>query len=96
MMVRNKSSMLEFPEIAEHSIIIDSESKRYSLWRKIGCLVTRSKTLHDTAMKFAQTRLSPIAYCGQILATIAQIMMQSTHIQSDLKNIPSNKEIFYW
>ena len=53
-------SMLEFPEIAEHSIIIDSESKRYSMCGvRIGCLVTRSKTLHDAAMKFAQARLSP-------------------------------------
>ena len=64
-------SMLEFPEIAEHSIIIDSESKRYSMCGvRIGCLVTRSKTLHDAAMKFAQARLSPVLI-GQILATAA-------------------------
>lgn len=64
-------SMLEFPEIAEHSIIIDSESKRYSMCGvRIGCLVTRSKTLHNAAMLFAQARLSPVLI-GQILATAA-------------------------
>lgn len=64
-------SMLEFPEIAENSIIIDSESKRYSMCGvRIGCLVTRSKNLHDAAIKFAQARLSPVLI-GQILATAA-------------------------
>lgn len=64
-------SMLEFPEIAENSIIIDSESKRYSMCGvRIGCLVTRSKKLHDAAIKFAQARLSPVLL-GQIIATAA-------------------------
>lgn len=64
-------SMLEFPEIAENSIIIDSESKRYSMCGvRIGCLVTRSKKLHDAAIKFAQARLSPVLI-GQIIATAA-------------------------
>ena len=64
-------SMLEFAEIAENSIIIDSESKRYSMCGvRIGCLVTRSKKLHDAAIKFAQARLSPVLL-GQIIATAA-------------------------
>lgn len=66
-----QTSMLEFPEIAENSIIIDSESKRYSMCGvRIGFMVTRSKTLHDAAMKFAQARLSPVLL-GQIIATKA-------------------------
>lgn len=64
-------SMFEFPELKENCIVIDSESKRYSMCGvRIGCLVTRSKTLHDAAMKFAQARLSPVLI-GQILATAA-------------------------
>ena len=88
-----KSSMLEFPEIAEHSIIIDSESKRYSMCGvRIGCLVTRSKTLHDAAMKFAQARLSPSAYWSDFSNPQLMIMMQNT-FNLFAKNIP-NAEIF--
>ncbi len=64
-------SMFEFPELKDNCIVIDSESKRYSMCGvRIGCLVTRSKSLHDAAMKFAQARLSPVLI-GQILATAA-------------------------
>lgn len=64
-------SMLEFPELKENCIIIDSESKRYSMCGvRIGFLVTRSQSLHNAAMLFAQARLSPVLI-GQILATAA-------------------------
>ena len=63
--------MFEFPELAENCIIIDSESKRYSMCgARIGCLITRSKKIHDAAMLFAQARLSPVLL-GQIAATAA-------------------------
>lgn len=64
-------SMLSFSEAAEHVIVIDSESKRYSMCgARIGCLITRSKTIHNAAMLFAQARLSPVLL-GQIAATAA-------------------------
>lgn len=64
-------SMLSFPEIAENLIIIDSESKRYSMCgARIGCLLTRSAAIRSAAMKFAQARLSPVLF-GQIAATAA-------------------------
>lgn len=77
-------SMLDFPEIAENCIIIDSESKRYSMCGvRIGFLVTRSKTLHNAVMKFAQARLSPVLL-GQIIATKAH--------QDDKKYIDNVRE----
>lgn len=64
-------SMLEFKELSENCIIIDSESKRYSMCGvRIGCLITRSKKIRDAAMLFAQARLSPVLL-GQIAATAA-------------------------
>src|SRR5690606_22670819 len=64
-------SMLEFKELAENCIIIDSESKRYSMCgARIGCMITRSKKIRDAAMLFAQARLSPVLL-GQIAATAA-------------------------
>ena len=64
-------SMFEFPEVSENVIVIDSESKRYSMCgARIGCMITRSKKIHDAAILFAQTRLSPVLL-GQIAATAA-------------------------
>lgn len=47
----------------QHAIMIDSVSKRYSMCgARIGCIVTRNKDLLETALKFAQARLSPPTY----------------------------------
>ncbi|MBW8359901.1 MAG: pyridoxal phosphate-dependent aminotransferase [Weeksellaceae bacterium] len=68
---KQQVSMFEFPELAENCIVIDSESKRYSMCgARIGCMITRSKTIHDAAMLFAQARLSPVLL-GQIAAAAA-------------------------
>ncbi|MCC2591096.1 pyridoxal phosphate-dependent aminotransferase [Chryseobacterium sp. MFBS3-17] len=68
---KQQVSIFDFPELAEHAIIIDSESKRYSMCgARIGCLITRSKRIHDAAMLFAQARLSPVLL-GQIAAAAA-------------------------
>lgn len=68
---KQQVSMLEFPEASENVIIIDSESKRYSMCgARIGCMITRSKKIHDAAILFAQARLSPVLL-GQIAATAA-------------------------
>lgn len=68
---KQQVSILDFPELKEHAIVIDSESKRYSMCgARIGCLVTRSKKIRDAAMLFAQARLSPVLL-GQIAAAAA-------------------------
>lgn len=68
---KQQVSMLEFKEAAENVVIIDSESKRYSMCgARIGSMITRSKKIHDAAMLFAQARLSPVLL-GQIAATAA-------------------------
>lgn len=64
-------SMFSFPEISENLVVIDSESKRYSMCgARIGCMITRSKKIHNYAILFAQARLSPVLL-GQIAATAA-------------------------
>lgn len=62
------TSVLSLPGLDEHTIMIDSVSKRYSACgARIGVMVTRNKTVYATAMKFAQARLSP-STLGQIMA----------------------------
>ena len=70
---KQQISMLAFPEAAEQVIIIDSESKRYSMCgARIGSMITRSKKIHDAAILFAQARLSPVLL-GQIAAAAAHV-----------------------
>ena len=63
-------SMLEFPELKENCIIIDSESKDIRCVALELVFSNHSQSLHNAAMLFAQTRLSPVLI-GQILATAA-------------------------
>ena len=65
------TSIMEFDEISENAIVIDSVSKRYSMCgARIGCIISKNKEFLDTAMKFAQARLSPPSL-AQIASTAA-------------------------
>lgn len=62
-------SILQLEGLAEHAIVLDSLSKRYSMCgARIGCIVSRNKELISTALKYGQARLSP-----PTLAQIASI-----------------------
>jgi aspartate aminotransferase len=53
-------SILQLEGLKEHAIVLDSVSKRYSMCgARIGCLVSRNKSVISTALKFGQARLSP-------------------------------------
>lgn len=56
-------SIMAIEAMEDHAIMIDSVSKRYSMCgARIGCMVTKNKSVRDTALKFAQARLSPPTY----------------------------------
>jgi aspartate aminotransferase len=70
-------SILQEPGMEDYGIIIDSVSKRYSMCgARIGCLVSKNKTLVATALKFAQARLSPPTF-AQIASEAALETPQS-------------------
>lgn len=53
-------SILQEAGIKDNAIVVDSVSKRYSMCgARIGCLVSRNQEIIQTAIKFAQARLSP-------------------------------------
>ena len=53
-------SALSLKDVDDNVILLDSVSKRYSeCGVRIGALITRNKNIIDTALKFAQARLSP-------------------------------------
>lgn len=63
-------SIMQEDSLKEHAIMIDSVSKRYSMCgARIGCLVSKNKEVIQTALKFAQARLSP--------PTLAQIASEA-------------------
>jgi len=64
-------SIMQVERLAEHAIMIDSVSKRYSMCgARIGCIASKNKDLMVNAMKFAQARLSPPTF-AQIAAEAA-------------------------
>ncbi len=57
---RQHYSILQVSGLEEHAIVVDSVSKRYSMCgARIGCIVSKNREVIQTAMKFAQARLSP-------------------------------------
>lgn len=70
-------SIMSLDGLEDHAIMIDSVSKRYSMCgARIGCMVTKNKTVRETALKFAQARLSPPTY-AQIASEAALDTPQS-------------------
>lgn len=68
---RKHISALSLDGLDEHVILMDTISKRYSACGgRIGAFVTRNQKVLDTAMKFAQARLSPPSF-AQILGEAA-------------------------
>ncbi len=70
-------SIMHEAGLDEHAIMIDSVSKRYSMCgARVGCLVSKNKTVINTVIKFAQARLSPPTY-AQIASEAALDTPQS-------------------
>ena len=64
-------SAMQLTGVEENIILMDTISKRYSACgARIGAFVTKNKLVLQTAMKFAQARLSPPTF-GQILGEAA-------------------------
>ncbi|GAB4249451.1 MAG: pyridoxal phosphate-dependent aminotransferase [Vicingaceae bacterium] len=74
---KKHTSILEFDDLNENAIVIDSVSKRYSMCGvRIGALITKNKKVFATALKYAQARLSPPSL-GQIAGEAALKTPQS-------------------
>tara|TARA_B110000211_G_scaffold234387_1_gene303817 strand:- start:528 stop:1727 length:1200 start_codon:yes stop_codon:yes gene_type:complete len=65
------TSVMGLKGMDDKSILLDSSSKRYSMCGvRIGAIISRNKKVMQTALKFAQARLSPPAL-GQIVVEAA-------------------------
>ncbi len=97
-------SILQEEQLNDHAIVVDSVSKRYSMCgARIGALISKNKEVINTAMKFAQARLSPplLAQIASEAAlevpetyykeTIAEYKSRRDTLISELKKIPNVK-----
>ena len=70
-------SVMQIEGLENNAIMIDSVSKRYSMCgARIGCIVSKNTEVIETALKFAQARLSPPTY-AQIASEAALETPQS-------------------
>ncbi len=85
-------SILQEKGLEEHAIIVDSVSKRYSMCgARIGCLVSKNKTVIQTALKFAQARLSPPTFAQ--IASEAALETPQSYFDDVIKEYAERRNI---
>ena len=85
-------SVLSIEGLDQNTIVIDSTSKRYSMCGiRVGCIVSKNKTVISTALKFAQARLSPPTF-GQI-AGEAALKTKSSYFEKVSAEYVSRRDV---
>jgi len=86
------NSIMTKQSLRDHAIMIDSVSKRYSMCgARIGCLVTKNKNVYNTALKFAQARLSPPTYAQ--IASEAALSTPDSYFQKVINEYSNRRNI---
>ena len=85
-------SILSLDGMEDHAIVIDSVSKRYSMCgARIGCIVSKNKNLIQTALKYAQARLSSPSYA--LLASEAALETPSSYFENVIKEYDARRKV---
>lgn len=85
-------SLLNIAGLEEHAIVVDSVSKRYSACgARIGSIVCRNTQLIETAIKFAQARLSPPSLAQ--VAAEAMVDVEASYFDEVLKEYTHRRNI---
>lgn len=85
-------SVMSIEKLKDHAIMIDSVSKRYSMCgARIGCLVSKNKEVINTAMKFAQARLSPPTF--EQIASEAALETPQSYFDDVIKEYTSRRDL---
>ena len=85
-------SVLNLDGLEDNAIVIDSTSKRYSMCGiRIGCIVSKNKDVINTALKFAQARLSPPTF-GQV-AGEAALSTPKSYFDDVIKEYVSRRDL---
>jgi aspartate aminotransferase len=85
------TSVLHFPELQEHAVLIDSISKRYSACgARIGVIASKNKPLMEAVLKYAQARLSSPTV--EQWAARAGILMEPSYFQPILEEYQRRRD----
>ena len=85
-------SVLSIDGLEDNAVVIDSTSKRYSMCGiRVGCIVSKNMQVIDTALKFAQARLSPPTF-GQIAAEAA-LNTPSSYFNEVIKEYEERRDV---
>ena len=85
-------SVLNLDGLENNAVVIDSTSKRYSMCGiRVGCIVSKNKDVINTALKFAQARLSPPTF-GQV-AGEAALSTPKSYFDDVIKEYVSRRDL---
>jgi aspartate aminotransferase len=91
---RQHHSVMHLEGLEQNVVLIDSVSKRYSACGvRIGAMISKNKELIQTALKFAQARLSPPSF-GQIAAEAA-IETPDVYFEEVLQEYLARRNVVY-
>jgi aspartate aminotransferase len=87
-------SILEYEDIKDRVIVVDSISKRYSCCgARIGMIITRNPDIYQAALKFAQARLCPPSV--EQLAALAAYNMPMDYFKPVREEWQKRRDILY-
>jgi len=87
-------SILEYEDIKERVVVVDSISKRYSCCgARIGMIITRNKDVYAAALKFAQARLCPPSV--EQMAALAAYNMSMDYFRGVRDEYEKRRNILY-
>ena len=85
-------SVLSLDGLEKHAVVIDSTSKRYSMCGiRVGCIVSKNPEVINTALKFAQARLSPPTF-GQV-AGEAALSTPKSYFEDEIKEYVARRDL---
>jgi len=88
------TSVLEFPDLQEHAIMMDSISKRYSACgARIGCIISKNSRVMQTVLKFGQARLCPPTL--EQIGASAVIATGDTYFKGMLEEYKKRRDFIY-
>lgn len=86
------ASVMHLKGMEQHIVLLDSVSKRYSACGiRIGALISKNREVIQTALKFAQARLSPPTF-GQVAAEAA-IDVPESYFEAVLKEYTARRNV---
>ncbi len=91
---RSHKSVMEYEEVRDQVIIVDSISKRFSCCgARIGAVITRNKDVYQSLLKFAQARLCPASV--EQKAALAAYQMGMEYFQTVREEFQKRRDILF-